>query len=44
MPVLTPARSEELAIRTLMRCRTAEAAQAKVGKVDGFACPAIEAA
>ena len=70
MPVLTLAQSEELVVRTLMRCRTAEvnaqsvaralvaaeadglkghglsrvpsyAAQAKVGKVDGFATPAV---
>lgn len=70
MPVLTLAQSEELAVRTLTRCRTSEAnaqsvaralvaaeaeglkghglsrlpiyaAQAKVGKVDGFAKPAV---
>ncbi|MBZ0148804.1 MAG: Ldh family oxidoreductase, partial [Pseudorhodoplanes sp.] len=70
MPVLTFAQSEELAVRTLTRCRTSEAnaqsvaralvaaeaeglkghglsrlpiyaAQAKVGKVDGFAKPAV---
>lgn len=69
MPVLSLAQSEELVVRTLMRCRTSEAnaqsvaralvaaeadglkghglsrlpgyaAQAKVGKVDGFAAPA----
>ena len=70
MPVLTLAQSEDLVVRTLMRCRTSEAnaqsvaralvagrsgwsqgsrpvalpsyaAQAKVGKVDGFATPAM---
>jgi len=70
MPVLSLAQSEELVVRTLMRCRTSEAnapsvaralvaaeadglkghglsrlpsyaAQAKAGKVDGFAAPAV---
>ena len=70
MPVLTLAQSEELAVRTLLRCRTSQAnaqsvaralvaaeadglkghglsrlpgyaAQAKAGKVDGFAVPAM---
>ncbi len=70
MPVLTLAQSEELVVRTLTRCRTADgnaksvaralvmaeaeglkghglsrvpvyAAQAKIGKVDGFATPAM---
>jgi hypothetical protein len=70
MPVLTLAQSEQLVVRTLTRCKTAEqnarsvaralvmaeaeglkghglsrvpvyAAQAKIGKVDGFATPAM---
>src|SRR5205085_6656614 len=70
MPILTLAEAEEVATRTLLRCRTSEAnarsvaralvraeadglkghglsrlpsyaAQAKVGKVDGFATPAL---
>lgn len=70
MPVLTLAQSEDLAVRTLVRCRTSEAnapsvaralvaaeadglkghglsrlpgyaAQAKAGKVDGFAVPVM---